>query len=158
MRLVDKGWLRAVVSMPSNIFATTGTNVSIIFIDKTNKSGKAVLVDASNLGTKIKDGKNQKTLLSEDEESRIIDAVNGAVDDDGFCVVKSFSDIKAAGYTFNPGAYFDVSIDYVNISAEEFSWRISESKARLTELFTESGKLEKDILIGLEGFFYADEA
>ena len=48
--------------MPSNIFATTGTNVSIIFIDKENK-GDVVLIDASNLGKKVKDGKNQKTLL-----------------------------------------------------------------------------------------------
>ncbi|MFQ9135116.1 MAG: N-6 DNA methylase [Haemophilus parainfluenzae] len=49
---------RGVVSMPSNIFATTGTNVSILFIDKTNKD-KVVLIDAQ-LGRKIKDGKNQK--------------------------------------------------------------------------------------------------
>lgn len=158
MRLVDKGWLRAVVSMPSNIFATTGTNVSIIFIDKANRSGKAVLVDASNMGTKIKEGKNQKTLLSEDEEQRIINAVNGQAADTGFCVVKSFADIKATGYTFNPGAYFDVCIDYMNISAEEFSERTNESKARLAVLFAESRKLEKDILSGLEGFFYANEA
>ncbi|MBA9085102.1 type I restriction enzyme M protein [Fontibacillus solani] len=156
MRLVDKGWLRAVVSMPSNIFATTGTNVSIIFIDKTNKSGKCVLVDASNLGTKIKDGKNQKMLLSIEEEQRIIDAVNGQAVVDDFSVVKSFADIKEAGYTFNPGAYFDVSIEYVNISAEEFSRRINESKTRLNELFNEGRKLEKDILGGLDGLFYVD--
>ena len=52
--------LAGVVSMPSNIFATTGTNVSILFIDKKNK-GDVVLIDASNLGTKVKEGKNQKT-------------------------------------------------------------------------------------------------
>lgn len=33
-KLIDKPWLKGVVSMPSNIFATTGTNVSILFIDK----------------------------------------------------------------------------------------------------------------------------
>ncbi len=35
--LVDNQMLAGVVSMPSNIFATTGTNVSILFIDKKNK-------------------------------------------------------------------------------------------------------------------------
>ena len=55
--------LAGVVSMPSNIFATTGTNVSILFIDDSNK-GKVILIDASNLGEKIKDGKNQKTVLT----------------------------------------------------------------------------------------------
>lgn len=28
--------LRGVVSMPSNIFATTGTNVSVLFLDASN--------------------------------------------------------------------------------------------------------------------------
>jgi len=156
MRLVDKGWLRAVVSMPSNIFANTGTNVSIIFIDKGNKSGNAVLVDASELGTKVKEGKNQKTLLSSDEEQQIIDAVNHQAVEDGFSVVKTFDDIKEAGYSFNPGTYFDVNIEYVDLTAEEFAEKMNASKARLTAMFAESGTLEKEILSGLDGLFYAD--
>ena len=47
--LVDDKMLAGVVSMPSNIFATTGTNVSILFIDAGNKDD-VVLIDASNLG------------------------------------------------------------------------------------------------------------
>lgn len=74
--LVDNKMLAGVVSMPSNIFATTGTNVSIVFIDDANKAG-VVLLDASSLGTKVKDGKNQKTLLSVAEEDRIISTFNG---------------------------------------------------------------------------------
>lgn len=70
--LVDDKMLAGVVSMPSNIFATTGTNVSILFIDKAN-TGDVVLIDASNLGEKIKDGKNQKTVLTADEERKICD-------------------------------------------------------------------------------------
>src|SRR5690606_20395305 len=80
--LVKHQMLAGVVSMPSNIFATTGTNVSILFMDDSNKD-KVVLIDASNLGEKIKDGKNQKTVLSQDEEQRIIDTFNAkeAVED-----------------------------------------------------------------------------
>jgi len=52
--------LRGVVSMPSNIFATTGTNVSILFLDKTNTQGDIVLMDASKLGTTVKEGKNRR--------------------------------------------------------------------------------------------------
>ena len=69
--LVKHKMLSGVVSMPSNIFATTGTNVSILFMDDSNKD-KVVAIDASNLGEKIK-GKNQKTVLSAEEEQRIID-------------------------------------------------------------------------------------
>jgi len=154
MRLVDKSWLRAVVSMPSNIFANTGTNVSIIFIDKGNKSGNAVLVDASELGTKVKEGKNQKTLLSSDEEQRIIDVVNNESIEDGFSVVKTFKDIKSAGYSFNPGTYFDVSIEYIDMTSEEFTEKINASKARLAVMFDESNELEKQILASLGGLNY----
>ena len=148
MRLVDDKMLRAVVSMPSNIFANTGTNVSIIFIDKSNANGKVVLVDASSLGTKVKDGKNQKTLLSEEEEQRIIDTVNGETADDGFSVVKTFDDIKKGRYSFNPGGYFDVSIEWVDLSQGEFSAMIKESETRLSEMFEESKALEQEILAG----------
>ena len=56
--------------MPPNIFATTGTKVSILFIDKANKE-EVVLIDASRLGETIKEGKN-KTLLTKDDEIKII--------------------------------------------------------------------------------------
>jgi type I restriction enzyme M protein len=154
MRLVDKGWLRAVVSMPSNIFATTGTNVSIVFIDKTNKTGKAVLVDASSLGTKIKDGKNQKTLLSEEDEQKIIDTVNNAEAIDGFSAVKTFDELKADKYSFNPGGYFDVSIEHIEISANEFNEAMSDSREKLVIMFKESKSLEKEVLAGFEGLIY----
>ena len=61
--LVDNRFLKGVISMPSNIFANTGTNVSVVFIDKTALTDNAVLIDASKLGETIKDGKNQKTVL-----------------------------------------------------------------------------------------------
>jgi Type I restriction-modification system methyltransferase subunit len=154
MRLVDKGWLRAVVSMPSNIFANTGTNVSIIFIDKSNRSGNAVLVDASELGEDVKDGNNKKTQLSAGEEQKIIDAVNEQAAEDGFSVVKNFSEIKAAGYSYNPGTYFDVKIEYVDITAEEFSGKMAKSKAHLLKMFSESKQIENDIISSLEELFY----
>ncbi|VEU61423.1 Type I restriction-modification system methyltransferase subunit (plasmid) [Mycoplasmopsis fermentans] len=40
--------------MPSNIFANTGTNVSVLFIDKTNTNGEVLLMDASKMGHKEK--------------------------------------------------------------------------------------------------------
>lgn len=154
MKLVDGKMLRAVVSMPSNIFANTGTNVSIVFIDKGNRSGKAVLVDASELGKKVKEGNNQKTLLSFDEEQRIIDAVNRQADEYGFCVTKTFKEIKAAGYSFNPGTYFDVKIDYIEMTSDEFAEKMAKSKTRLKAMFAESKKLEGEILDSLGALDY----
>ena len=53
-RLINEKMLRGVVSMPSNIFATTGTNVSVLLLDKANTKGDIVLMDASKLGTTVK--------------------------------------------------------------------------------------------------------
>jgi type I restriction enzyme M protein len=156
MMLVDRGWLRAVVSMPSNIFANTGTNVSIIFIDKTNDSGNAVLVDASELGTKIKEGKNQKTLLSPEEEQLIIDAVNNQSDEDGFSVVKTFDELKAGKCSFNPGGYFDVKIEYVDITADEFAEKMNASKTRLAKMFSDGKMLEDEIIKSLGALNYKE--
>jgi len=156
MELVNKGWLRAVVSMPSNIFATTGTNVSIIFIDKGNKSGNVVLVDASELGMKIKEGKNQKTLLSRIEEQHVIDTVNTQNNESGFSIVKSFDEIKQNGYTFNPGTYFDVEIEYVDLTVEEFAKKMNDSEVRLAKMFEESVILDKDILKMLSSLVFKE--
>ena len=149
MQLIDKGWLRAVVSMPSNIFATTGTNVSIIFIDKSNKDGNVVLVDASTLGTKVKDGKNQKTLLSKEEEQKIIDTVNSIEKIESFSVVKTFEEIKAGKYSFNPGGYFDIRIEYDEMTSEEFKEKMKKNRYRLSIMFEKSKELENEILSAL---------
>jgi type I restriction enzyme M protein len=153
-KLVDEKMLRAVVSMPSNIFANTGTNVSILFIDKGNTTGNVVLVDASNLGEKVKDGKNQKTLLSREEEQRIIDAVNEQVSDNGFSVVMTFDEIKSGKYSFNPGGYFDVEIEHINLTPEEFATIMNESKAKLVAMFAENKELEQQVISVLGNLVY----
>jgi len=151
--LIEHKMLGGVVSMPSNIFATTGTNVSIIFIDDTNKES-VVLIDASNLGQKVKDGKNQKTLLQEYEEQKIIDSFNDKVQVDDFSVVVSYNDIKQKNYSFSAGQYFEVKIEYLDISKEEFDTRMKDFNDNLELMFSESNKLEDDIKKQLAGLVY----
>ncbi len=143
-KLVDDKMLAGVVSMPSNIFATTGTNVSILFIDRANKED-VVLIDASNLGEKIKDGKNQKTLLSEDEEDRIIDTFNGKHSVDDLSVVVSYEEISAKNYSLSAGQYFEVKIEYLDITPKQFADKMNGFSDNLDKLFKESGELEQEI-------------
>lgn len=153
-RLVEKRMLRGVVSMPSNIFATTGTNVSVLFLDRANSKGDIVLMDASKLGTTVKDGKNQKTLLSSEEEQRIIQTFrkHEAVED--FSVVVSYDDIATKNYSLSAGQYFDVKIDYVDISPKEFAKKMAGFQERLDSMFAEGRKLEKEIQKQLAGLKY----
>lgn len=149
-RLIDREMLRGVVSMPSNIFATTGTNVSVLFIDKENKGGQVLLMDASKLGTKVKEGKNQKTVLSEEEENKIIETFNKQEVIDDFSILVSYDDIKNKNYSLSAGQYFDVKIEYVDITAEEFEAKMNEYKANLKEYFKQSHELEDEIQKQLE--------
>jgi len=147
--LVENKMLAGVVSMPSNIFATTGTNVSILFLDRANTED-VVLIDASSLGTKIKEGKNQKTVLSEEEEQRIIDTFNNKKAVDDLSVVVSYDEIVKKNYSLSAGQYFEVKIEYVDITAEEFEEKMSGFKRELKGLFAESKALESEILEQLE--------
>ncbi len=139
--LVENKMLAGVVSMPSNIFATTGTNVSILFIDAANK-GDVVLIDASALGTKVKEGKNQKTLLSADEEQRIIDTFNAKEEQEDFSVVVSYDEIAAKNFSLSAGQYFEVKIEHVDITAEEFTDTIATQRSTLAKLFAKSRQLD----------------
>lgn len=152
-RMVEAKMLAGVVSMPSNIFATTGTNVSILFLDKQNK-GDVVLIDASNLGTKVKEGKNQKTLLSFEEEQKIIDTFNTKKPDADFSVVVSYNDITAKNYSLSAGQYFEVKIEYTDITHEEFEAKMKGFKTNLNTLFAESKILETEIQNNLKGLKY----
>ena len=148
-KLVDGKMLAGVVSMPSNIFANTGTNVSILFIDKTNKQD-VVLIDASNLGETIKDGKNQKTVLSHAEEDQIINTFNNKEYIEDFSVVVSYEDIAAKNLSLSAGQYFEVKIEYVDLTQEEYQAKIKGFKTNLSDLFAQSECLEKAIISNME--------
>ncbi|MBH2998822.1 SAM-dependent DNA methyltransferase [Serratia marcescens] len=151
--LVKNKMLAGVVSMPSNIFATTGTNVSILFIDASNKE-KVVLIDASNLGEKVKDGKNQKTVLTEEEEQRICEVFNNKWSEEDFSVVVSYEDITAKNYSFSAGQYFDVKIEYIDMTPEQFAAKMKGFTDNLDSLFSQSRELEEEIKKQIAGLNY----
>lgn len=154
-QIIESKMLKGVVSMPSNIFATTGTNVSILFLDRENKDEKVVLMDASKLGTTVKeDGKNQKTLLSPEEEQTIINAFNQKQAIDDLSVVVSFDEIKEKNYSFSAGQYFDIKIEYTDISPEEFTEKMQNYEKNLSDYFQESKELEKQIFDQLKSLKY----
>ena len=150
-KMVDEGMLKGVVSMPSNIFANTGTNVSVVFLDRANKSKDVILIDASKLGEKVKEGKNQKTVLRNDEVQKIIETfLNRSVEDD-FSVMVPFEDIKKKNYSFSAGQYFEVKIEYVDITAEEFQQKMNEYMTNLSQQFQKGKELEVSIMKQMGG-------
>lgn len=147
-KLVDKNWLAGVVSMPSNIFATTGTNVSVVFIDKGRAADQeeVFLIDASKLGSKVKeDNGTQKTVLSNDEEQQIIKSFINKEAIEDFSVVVKLADVKTRNYSLSAGQYFPVKIEYVEMTPEEFEVKMVKFKTDITELNDNNNELMKRI-------------
>jgi type I restriction-modification system DNA methylase subunit len=120
-------------------------------LDAANQ-GDVILIDASALGEKIKDGKNQKTVLRPEEEDKIIRTFNHKEAIEDFSVVVSYTQIAEKNHSLSAGQYFDVKIDYVDITPEEFQEQIKGYEERLAGLFGESRDLEgkiSDVLKGL---------
>lgn len=146
-KIVSDRILRGVISMPSNIFATTGTNVSILFIDKEHRNEKVILMDASKLGHKEKvDGKNQRTVLDDDEIVKIIDTFNKKEQVDDFSVLVDYEQIEQKKLSFSAGQYFEVKIEYVELTPEEFTAKMDDYTKQLKELFAEGDKLQAEII------------
>lgn len=151
-RIVEERWVYGCVSMPSNVFANTGTNVSVLFFDKSASADKVVLVDASKLGEEYKEGNNQKKRLRDSEIEQIVSTFREAKSVEDFSVVVSYDKIKAKSYSLSAGQYFDIKIDYVDITEMEFKARISAFRQILTEQFAESHRLEEEIMSQLDCF------
>ena len=156
-KMVQEKMLKGVISMPSNIFANTGTNVSVLFLDNANESDSVILIDASKLGEKVKEGKNQKTVLRPDEVNRIIDTFINRKESEDFSVLVPFEAIKEKNYSFSAGQYFEVKIEYVDITAEEFHQRMDEYTANLSKLFRKGKELEESIMKQMGGLERAED-
>lgn len=151
-KIVNEHIICGVISMPSNVFATTGTNVSVLIFDRTEKTDddKVVLIDASKLGEEYKEGNNQKRRLRPEEVSKIVDTFRNKKEIEDFSVVKTYNDLKEKGYSLSAGQYFDIKIEYEDITEEEFKTRMKGYKETLKSQFAESHKLEEEIMQQLE--------
>lgn len=149
--IVENHIVYGCISMPSNVFATTGTNVSVVFLQKP-KAGedtsnrKITLIDASKLGEEYKEGNNQKLRLRDEEISKIVDTFANQQAEDGFSVVVSYDELMEKGCSLSAGQYFDIKIEYIDITAEEFASRINGYKQTLASQFAESRQLEDEIM------------
>lgn len=156
-KMVEERWIYGCISMPSNVFATTGTNVSVLFFDKSASADKVVLIDASKLGEEYKDGKNQKKRLRDFEIEKIVTTFRERKAVDDFSVYVSYDEIKEKGNSLSAGQYFDIKIDYVDITEKEFKARMASYQQTLAKQFAESRRLEEEIIKQLQSLTFNQE-
>lgn len=153
-RLVEDHIVYGAISMPSNVFANTGTNVSVLFFDNSRKTDRVVLIDASKLGEEYKDGNNQKRRLRDFEIDKIVDTFLNKEAVDDFSVAVTYDEIKEKKYSLAAGQYFDVKIEYIELSQDEFNARMSAYAEKLQEYFAEGDKLKTEIMEQLKKVKY----
>lgn len=145
-KLVEDHIVYGAVSMPSNVFANTGTNVSVLFFDNSRTADKVVLIDASKLGEEYKDGNNQKRRLRPEEIEKIITTFRNKEAVDDFSVAVTYDEIIAKKCSLAAGQYFDVKIEYVELTQEEFEAKMSAFKTELQSFFDEGNALQAEIM------------
>lgn len=152
--IVDEKIVYGCVSMPSNVFANTGTNVSVLFFDNSKSTDRVVLIDASKLGEEYKDGNNQKRRLRDFEIDKIVDTFLSKEVVEDFSVAVTYDEIKEKKYSLAAGQYFDVKIEYVELSQDEFNARMNAYATKLKEYFDEGNKLQEEIMEQLKKVKY----
>lgn len=149
-RIVDKHIIYGVVSMPPNVFATTGTSVSVLFFDNSKKQEDVILIDASQMGETYKDGTTQRTRLLPDEIDKIVNTFLNKDEEDKFSAIVSHDKIKEKGYSLSAGSYFDIVINHIDITNNEFKQRVNDIKGKLKDMFAASKTWEEKIFSQLD--------
>ena len=152
--IIDEEIISGVISMPSNVFANTGTNVSVLFFDRSKDKKSVILIDASKLGEEYKEGNNKKRRLRPEEINKIVETFSNKEVVDDFSVLVTYEEIKEKKYSLAAGQYFDVKIEYIELTQEEFQLKMDSYKSKLEEYFAEGDKLKMEILEQLKKVRY----
>ncbi|MGJ8638132.1 MAG: type I restriction-modification system subunit M [Opitutaceae bacterium] len=103
--LIRKGYLKAIIGLPANLFYGTGIPACILVLDKADAHARKgiFMVDASN--GFIKDG-NKNRLRSRDIH-QIVDAYSKGVEVSGYARAVSFEEIEKNDFNLNLPRYID---------------------------------------------------
>ncbi len=152
--IVDEKIVYGCINMPSNVFATTGTNVSVLFFDKSKQSEKVILIDSSKMGEEYQDGNNKKRRLRPNEIEQIVSTFRSKESIDDFSVAVTYDEIKEKKYSLSAGQYFDIKIEYIEITQDEFNAQMEDYSTKLQSLFAEGNKLQSEIMEQLKKVKY----
>jgi type I restriction enzyme M protein len=140
--LISNNWLLGVIHMPSNIFATTGTSVSVLFVDKTKTDNFVFLMDATSLGEKIKIENGQRTLLSNDDKVMIQDYFKKRIEKAEFSVQVKNKDIKDNNYVIQAGQYVELVDEIHDVDIND---KIRSLKQRISANLNKQFELDEKL-------------
>ena len=145
-RIIEADLVDCIIAMPTQLFYTTQIPVSLWFLSKNKKQkGKTLFIDARKMGTMVS---RKLRELTDEDIAKIADTYNAFVDgtledQKGFCAVVTTEDIKKQDYILTPGRY--VGIEEQEDDGEPFEEKMTRLTSELSDLFTKSHDLEKEI-------------
>ena len=144
--ILEDDLVECIVSLPSQLFYTTGIPVCLWFLNRNKRHpGKTLFIDARDLGTMVS---RKLRELTDEDINKIADTykqfVEGTLKDEkGFCKVSDLEEIKKHDFILTPGRY-------VGFKPEEddgipFDKKMKDLTTELGELFKESDELQDKI-------------
>lgn len=143
--LIEKKIIEGAISMPANVFANTGTNVSVLFFDKSKNIEKVILIDASMLGEEYKDGDTQKRRLRDFEIDKIVDVYSKKESEEDFSSAVEYSEFQEKNYSLAAGPYYKIGVNFVDISEEEYVNEMNSFREKIKKLNGESNMVQEEL-------------
>ncbi len=151
--IIEDDLIECIISLPGQLFYTTGIPVCLWFISKNKKQkGKTLFVDARNMGTMSTRVLRELTDGSEDPKNNDIGklaetykAFNDGVLENvkGYCAVVTTQEIASQDYNLTPGRY--VGVEDGGEDDEAYEAKMERLSNELISLFDESKELEGEL-------------
>lgn len=126
-KLLEKGYIYAVIGLPAGIFYSTGIP-TIIMVLKKDRPGRDVLfIDGSKEFVK---GKPQNTLTDANIE-RLYNAYKDRKDEEKFCHVATFEEIQENDFTLNIPRYVDTFEPEPDVDLGELNKEMTETTEQI---------------------------
>ena len=93
----------------------------------------------------------KKRRLTNEEIEKIVKTFRNKEAVEDFSVAVTYDQIKEKGYVLSAGQYFDIKIEYVDITEDEFNAQMKADTEELKAMFKESHELESEIEKQLAG-------
>ena len=162
--LIEEDLVDCIVTLPSQLFYTTGIPVCLWFISKNKKdrnyrdrSKEILFIDARKMG-KMEDRRHR--ILEDKDIEKISGTYHNWKDKDeskyedikGFCKSAKLEEVQEHEYILTPGRY--VGMEEVEDDGEPFDDKMTRLTEELAELFAKSRHLEEEIRENLGGIGY----
>lgn len=152
-KMIEEGLVDVIISVGPNMFLNATLSCTLWFLDKgkkgTDRQNKVLFINAQDIYTVIDRAHNTWTDEQIEQIAAIVRSYRGEVgypkyeDIKGRCKVATIEEIKANGYSLNPGRY--VEIVEKEMDNVEFEARMKELMTQFSSLTKEAHELEKKI-------------